>query len=92
MNANAAQAALIHIARTTAEIESLERQVAQQAETLMRRTEEMQQAVKHGYDLTCHANGVSAAATELAAMSVRLDATRAGLKAIRHITDTAAAE
>lgn len=92
MNTTAAQAALIHTARMHSEIKALERQVAQQAETLVRRTEEMQQAVTHGYDLTCHANGVSSAATELAAMSTRLDAMRAGLKAIRDITDAAAAE
>jgi malonyl CoA-acyl carrier protein transacylase len=55
------------------DIKNIEKQMASQVEWLMRQAEEMKQGVERGYDLGCHANNVSSAATELAIMAARLD-------------------
>ena len=67
------------------DIESLTKQVEEQAATMMRRAEEMKDAAGRGYDLTCHATNVSSAATELAVLSARLDTLTQTRKVIRNI-------
>jgi hypothetical protein len=54
------------------DIESVQESMQRAAEFLERRTAEMVEAIKHGYDLSCHAGNVTSAAADLAKLGERL--------------------